>query len=413
MLSSTFIDELGYIRYTNPAEDRMLGYESGELLGKCITVQSPYPPEETTRRIDEVVEQLSNEGLWMGEWLCKRKDGAQLSTSARITSVVTHGKKYWVRIQMDITDKKYADEALRRSEVQLRFMDGLLGLASYVDRDFRFRFTNRGYAEWFGRPITEFQNRTIAEVLGEDWFEQIREYLQRALHGESVSFERCAAYTDQQPWVRLTYLPDVSEHGDVRGMIILVEDITEQKQTQSALSESEQRLRLALEAGAMGTWEWAFQTGRVIWSPNLEVIHGLRPGTFPNTFEAVMAETHPEDRERVKSAIQQTIQHRQDLHVEYRILRANGSVCWLEGRGRLLFDMNGVPERMVGICSDITDRRQQEESLRQTQKLESLGCSPAASPTTSTISSLAFWATPALPQDFCRQSIQSATCSTK
>src|SRR5262249_35555278 len=57
-------DELGYIRYTNPAEDRMLGYESGELVGKHITVQSSYSPEETTRRIDEVVEQLSNEGLW-------------------------------------------------------------------------------------------------------------------------------------------------------------------------------------------------------------------------------------------------------------------------------------------------------------------------------------------------------------
>jgi PAS domain S-box-containing protein len=366
-------DELGYIRYTNRAEDRMLGYEAGELIGKHITVQSPYSPEETTRRTGEVVEQLSKEGLWMGEWLCKRKDGTQLPTSARIISVVMNGKKYWVRIQLDITDKNCTDQALSKSEVQLRVIDGLPGLASYVDRDFRFRFTNRGYAEWFGRPITDFQNRTIAEVLGEDWFEQIREYMERVLRGESVSFERSATYTDQQRWVRITYIPDASEHGYVRGMIVLVEDITGQKQAQNALSESEQRLRLALDAGAMGSWEWTFQTGRVIWSPNLEVIHGLRPGAFPNTFEAVMAEIHPEDRERVKSAIQRTIESRQDFQVEYRILRADSKVRWLEGRGRLLFDMNGVPERMVGICSDITGRRQQEESLRQTQKLESLG----------------------------------------
>jgi len=275
--------------------------------------------------------------------------------------------------EIDRSDKRCADEALSKSEVQLRIIDGLPGLASYLDRDFRFRFTNRGYAEWFGKSITDFQNRTIAEALGEEWFQQIREYLERVLRGESVSFERCATYNDQQRWVRITYIPDASEHGYVRGMIVLVEDITEQKQAQNALSESEQRLRLALDAGVMGTWEWTFQTGRVIWSSNLEAIHGLRPGAFPNTFEAVMAEIHPEDRERVKSAIQQTIDSRQDFQVEYRILRADGKVRWLEGRGRLLFDMNGVPERMVGICSDTTDRRQQEESLRQTQKLECLG----------------------------------------
>ena len=68
-------------------------------------------------------------------------------------------------------------------------------------------------------------------------------------------------------------------------------------EAERALRESEERLRLSLEAGRMGAWEWMIGEGRVRWSETLERLHGLEPGTFAGTFEAYQADIHPQDRD--------------------------------------------------------------------------------------------------------------------
>ena len=127
---------------------------------------------------------------------------------------------------------------------------------------------------------------------------------------------------------------------------------------------AEQQLRLALEAGRMGTWQFTMGSGEVKWSPGLEAIHGFPAGSFPGTFDAFQKEIHPEDRDRVLRAITESIAQRRDHEVEYRIVRADGAVRWVEGRGRLFCDAEGKPNRMVGVCSDITERKHAEERFR-------------------------------------------------
>jgi PAS domain S-box-containing protein len=136
------------------------------------------------------------------------------------------------------------------------------------------------------------------------------------------------------------------------------------------LHESEERLRLALEAGRMGTWEWHVATNEVIWSPGLEAIHGLAPGTFEGTFADYQSDIHPEDRERILGAIAQTLAQGEDHHIEYRIVWPDGSIRWVEGRGKLIRDQSGVATRMIGVCMDVTERKQAEE--RQKLLLEEL-----------------------------------------
>lgn len=102
----------------------------------------------------------------------------------------------------------------------------------------------------------------------------------------------------------------------------------------------------------------------VKWSPGLEVIHGFSPGTFPGTFEAFRNEIHPADRDGVLEAIGAAVDQRRDHHIEYRIVRADGRVRWVEGRGKLFCDQAGHPERMVGVCSDITKRKHADEKFR-------------------------------------------------
>ena len=132
--------------------------------------------------------------------------------------------------------------------------------------------------------------------------------------------------------------------------------VREAKAVEHALRERDERLRLALEAGGLGTWEWTMGTGRVAWSPSLEAIHGLRPGTFRETFEAFEASVHPDDRARVRASIRAALE-RGEHRTEYRIVRPDGAVRWVEDRGMVFYGVAGRPERLVAVCADVTENK--------------------------------------------------------
>jgi PAS domain S-box-containing protein len=140
----------------------------------------------------------------------------------------------------------------------------------------------------------------------------------------------------------------------------------ERKHVEEALQQGEERLRIALQAGQMGTWEWDIATGQVIWSETLEAIHGLAPGTFPGTYEAYCSDIHPDDRDRVVDAIAKTLTDGSDHCMTYRIVLPDDRVRWVEGRGRLIVDDGEMrrPLRMSGVCMDITDRKRAEDQLK-------------------------------------------------
>src|SRR5690349_23855640 len=104
----------------------------------------------------------------------------------------------------------------------------------------------------------------------------------------------------------------------------------------------EERLRLALEAGDMGAWEYRVPEGRVLWSETLERIHGLEPGTFGGTFADYERDIHPDDRSYVFETLNRTLSG-EPHRLRYRIIRPDGAVRWVEARGTLLNDQNGAP----------------------------------------------------------------------
>jgi PAS domain S-box-containing protein len=131
------------------------------------------------------------------------------------------------------------------------------------------------------------------------------------------------------------------------------------------LGRSEEQLRVALEAGRLGAWDWDIPQGKVTWSTMLERIHGLDPGGFGGSFDAYQRDIHPDDRERVLATIARAVEERTDHHIVYRIVRPDGEARWLEAHGRLICNPAGTPQRLVGVCEDVTEQRRSEEQLRQ------------------------------------------------
>src|SRR5262245_51906635 len=125
------------------------------------------------------------------------------------------------------------------------------------------------------------------------------------------------------------------------------------------------RLELAVDAGHMGVWDWTVATGEIGWTENLEPIHGLPPGAFPDRFAAFEVLLHPDDRERIRTAIGAALKAGPGYDVEFRILRPDGRVHWIAVNGRVLRDPEGKPVRMIGVAADVTQRRELEEELRR------------------------------------------------
>lgn len=127
----------------------------------------------------------------------------------------------------------------------------------------------------------------------------------------------------------------------------------------SQASRSESRLRFALDAASMGTWDWDIVAGTVRWSDNLERIHGLPPGTFDGTFESYAREIHPDDRERVMAAVNRALEDGTPYEVEYRLVAPDGTVRWAEGKGNAEMGPSGAV-RMTGVCMIVTRRKEAE-----------------------------------------------------
>ncbi|MEC4812823.1 MAG: PAS domain-containing protein [Scytonema sp. PMC 1069.18] len=134
------------------------------------------------------------------------------------------------------------------------------------------------------------------------------------------------------------------------------------------LTKLNQQLTLALEATNMGIWDWDLLTNQVVWSGSHERLFGLSPGTFPGTYEAVIACIHPNDREMVVLALNHARIEQHDFHQEFRVVWSDGSIHWMESKGRCFYNNEAQAIRMLGTVMEISDRKQIEIALKDTQK---------------------------------------------
>jgi PAS domain S-box-containing protein len=138
-------------------------------------------------------------------------------------------------------------------------------------------------------------------------------------------------------------------------------------EVETRLRANEERLRLAVEAARMGTWEWDVASGRVTWGGELESMVGLPPGGFAGTLEAFQHTVDPEDRPAVDEAIAAVLHDpAAEYDVQYRV-RGSGPERWLESKGRVYRDSEGRPILMRGATMDVTARKRSDEAVRRSE----------------------------------------------
>jgi two-component system cell cycle sensor histidine kinase/response regulator CckA len=146
-----------------------------------------------------------------------------------------------------------------------------------------------------------------------------------------------------------------------------VEARRQRREGQEALRQSEQRLRLALDAGGMGSWEWDLVTGRLHWSEKLELMFGLEPGAFGGTYGEFIGLVHPDDRELVGASVEQAIAHDSPA-VVYRAIWPDGTIRWHERKSQRVRSADGRSEAMAGVTFDVTEREEAAQALRESEE---------------------------------------------
>jgi PAS domain S-box-containing protein len=272
----------------------------------------------------------------------------------------------------DITERKRIEEALRESEERLR----LAQEAAHV-----------GVFEWDMQENTNYWSPEMERIYGlpsgafggtyQAWLELIhledREGIERQARdhfqqgGTLDSQFRIVRPSGEIRWLfsRGTLFRDAT--GKPTRMLGFSIDVTDRKRAEEALRESEERLRLAIQAGKMFAYEWDAASDKLVRSAESVRILGIDEATSL-TGQQILARVPPEDRERLTAAIAKLSPEDPYLEISYRMVRPDGTEIWLERNSRAHFDEQGRIRRIVGIVADITERRRAELALRESEE---------------------------------------------
>ena len=278
-----------------------------------------------------------------------------------------------VGVSIDIDQRKATEHQLRERELFLRMAMSSAKLAPW-DFDLQSGLIKGDplIGELFGAPMQNDRGRN------EDFFARIHpEDLPRVERAIQSSIEN---HTDYMIEFRVRHLDGsihwLEGHGRVHTsptgepirMVGVTLDIDHRKATEAALAESEERLRLTLEAAKVGTWEWNLKTNSVAGSPELGPMHGRPRGMFHTSVECFLEAIHPQDRDDVRVAIVNALTGDGNFAQDYRVIWPDSSVRWIADRGRTIFDGDGNPVRMLGAAIDITERKEVERRHREQEE---------------------------------------------
>jgi len=143
--------------------------------------------------------------------------------------------------------------------------------------------------------------------------------------------------------------------------------VEERKAGGQALREGAERLRVAMNAGKLGGWEWDIKSGRNLWFGEAQTLLGMTPAGRSGSVKDFWDRVHPDNLDQLRMAIETAKRNHEEFDQEFRVVRTDGALRWLRSQGRFFYAPDGEPERMLGISRDITERKQVERVLRQSE----------------------------------------------
>ncbi len=242
-----------------------------------------------------------------------------------------------------------------------------------------FELVNPLYERMVGRKAGDLMGRPGRDVLPRVTDGRMWEILDRMyVTGEPYDageVELPRSQYDDHPgelsWYNIVSQPTFDHVGAVDGILLHAVDVTEQVRSRQRVEElvaeletERARLSLGQRVGKIGTFDRDVVHDRVIWAADLEALYGYEPGELQGSGRDWMSMVYPDDRLRVRDSIARSMSERQPIHVEFRIIRKDGSSAWMRADGMVQYGEDGSAQRVIGVNVDITERKLAEDNLR-------------------------------------------------
>jgi PAS domain S-box-containing protein len=268
----------------------------------------------------------------------------------------------------DITGRKQAEAALRESRENLdRAQEvGLIGWWRLDTRTNVLTWSEQNY-RIFGVPVgSPLTYDSFLEIVHPEDRAYVDSQWKAGLRGAPYDIEHRIVVGARVKWVREKAFLEFDTDGSLSGGFGITQDITERREAEKALRESEARFQLASEIGRSGTWDWDVTSGKVVWSRGHFEILGYEPGAVTPSYRAWADRVHPADLPGAEEEIRRTMAEHADYIRQFRVVWHDGSTHWMSARARYEYDVDGTCRRMLGVMADVTELKEAE---RQAQEL--------------------------------------------
>jgi diguanylate cyclase (GGDEF)-like protein/PAS domain S-box-containing protein len=357
--------------YTSPQIERMLGYTPEEWQTEKLWPKRLHPEDrERILAADERFEK-GEEERFGEEYRLLAKDGSVVWV--REEAVVVRGEGgeplYWQGVIFDTTERKEAEDVIRRSEASLTQSQRIahLGTWEWDVRSDEVRWSDETY-RIYGFAARQFV--PTLEVFLDVVHPDDRDLLTRTIdatlrEGKPYDVEHRIVRPDGEVRVVHRQAEVVrGEKGEALRMIGTVHDITERKEAEEALQKSESSLAAAQRIAHIGNFEYSVQEDEARWSDELYRIFGFSPQQFVPTYKTFWKSVHPDDRDLIKGSVREALYAEKQGGVDYRIVRSDGEVRVVRSDYEVVRDASNQPVKLVGTVHEITERQALEEQLQ-------------------------------------------------
>ena len=357
------IDENARFHFVNEESCRALGYTHAELPGLSVPDVDPDFPMERWHKHWKTIKMQHTE---IFESRHRAKDGRIFPVEINANYFEYNGQGYNLALARDISERKQAEKALQESETRYRaIVEAFDGLIYVCSQDYRVEFMNERFIERTGYNGTgELCYKALHDL------DSICPWCvnERVFNGETVRWEVLSPRDNR--WYYVINTPIYHADGSLSKQAMIL-DITEHKQVEEALRQSETLLNATQRLAKVGGWDWDIERQTTFWTEETYRIHGLDPGAFvlgsPENLDRSLACYDPADRSQIFAAFQRCVQQGEAYDLEFPFTSSDGCRKWIHTTAAAVRE-DGRIIKVVGTLMDISARKQAEDALKESEE---------------------------------------------